>query len=592
MSLFRPHFSSPAGRQRVGVAAFIIAMLGVVASVTWQVVVRLPLSPAVGLLSLAWGVLLATLVAVWAAMAHRHGIRAAGPPTIPTGPLDRGGSSRSLQRLQAVLDLNPAFVDVKDVDGCYILANRPFNEKFAPAGRSSVVGLTPEDIFPAEMAAVQRQHHARVVAKEVPIVQEQTTVERHGVHTYLTRKFPLRNAAGRIDSVCCFAVDITDQKQIEARLQEHADLLNQASDAILGLDLEDRITFWNHAAQRLFGWSAEEALGRSVAEILVNAPSGQFVRIRHALLTDAEWRGELPHTGAQGRHHDIELRAALLRDRRGEARGCILTCTDVTEKKLLNEQLLRAQRLEGIGMLAAGIAHDLNNIFAPIRLGAGILRTRLQTGAEARLLDTFDSCAQRGADLIQQMLGFTHGVSGGTRLVQIHHLLCDIALIVQETFPRSITLEENVSRDLPPVDCNPTQIHQILLNLCVNARDAMPDGGTLILRAHSREIDASTAAQLEGAAPGRWVVLEVGDNGTGIPPNVLPRIWEPFYTTKGLKGTGLGLATVKGIVASHHGFIQLDTQEGKGTTFRVFLPAAEREVAAGPVENTAAAAAG
>jgi two-component system, cell cycle sensor histidine kinase and response regulator CckA len=247
---------------------------------------------------------------------------------------------------------------------------------------------------------------------------------------------------------------------------------------------------------------------------------------------------------------------------------------DVTERTELEEQFRRGQRLESIGMLAAGITHDLNNVLAPIMMAASLLRSNARHSDDVGLLDTLEQCSQRGAGLVRQILGFVHGIGGEPRLVQVKHLLADITGVVTQTFPKSIVLEQHVTRDLWPIMANPTQIHQVLLNLCVNARDAMPHGGTLHLRAENVSLDATTARAIDGAAPGAWLMLHIQDTGTGIPSDILPRIWEPFYTTKGAgKGTGLGLSTVRAIVESHRGFITLETTPRLGTSFRLYLPA-------------------
>ncbi len=254
---------------------------------------------------------------------------------------------------------------------------------------------------------------------------------------------------------------------------------------------------------------------------------------------------------------------------------------DVTERKKYEEQALRAQRLESIGMLAAGITHDLNNVLAPIGMAATLLRDRLSATSDLRLIDTLEKCADRGAGLVRQILGFVHGIGDEPSVVQVKHLLRDITTVVTETFPKSITLNEEVPNELWPILANPTQIHQVLLNLCVNARDAMPNGGTLTVGAENCVLDAKAAAAIEGAKPGAWLVLHIEDTGTGIPPAVVARMWEPFFSTKPLsKGTGLGLSTVRGIIETCHGFITLRTGLGRGTCFRVYLPAAQSVIAA------------
>jgi len=249
---------------------------------------------------------------------------------------------------------------------------------------------------------------------------------------------------------------------------------------------------------------------------------------------------------------------------------------DGAAKKRLDEQFMRAQRLESIGMLASGIAHDLNNVLAPIILAAPVLREHATNPEDLRIITSLEKSAERGVELVRQILSFAHGAGSVQQVVQIQHLLQEALTVTGETFPKNIKVEDNFPGNLWPIMADPTQIHQVLLNLCVNARDAMKDGGTLWLSAENCLLDEVTARKIEGARPGAWVVLHVEDSGTGIPAEVLSQIWEPFFTTKGEgKGTGLGLSTVRSIVENHNGFISLRTQAGRGSTFRVYLPAAE-----------------
>jgi two-component system cell cycle sensor histidine kinase/response regulator CckA len=250
----------------------------------------------------------------------------------------------------------------------------------------------------------------------------------------------------------------------------------------------------------------------------------------------------------------------------------------------LEEQLLRTQRMENVGLLAAGIAHDLNNILAPMMLIAPLLEDRVTDPRDKNLLAVLAQSAERGAALVSQILSFVHGVGEHSQLVQLRHLVREIASVVAETFPKNIRLELQIEEALWPVSGNASQFHQVLLNLCVNARDAMPYGGFLRLRAHNVVWDEAQAAAIEGARPGAFVRIEVEDTGTGIAPEILQRIWEPFFTTKESgKGTGLGLSTVRGIVDAHHGLLQLATDLGSGTRFRLFLPAVVGPPAARPV---------
>jgi PAS domain S-box-containing protein len=253
--------------------------------------------------------------------------------------------------------------------------------------------------------------------------------------------------------------------------------------------------------------------------------------------------------------------------------------TDVTEKRQLESQFLRAQRMESIGTLAGGIAHDLNNILAPIMMALSILKLKLNVPRDKEMLKTLESNTNRGADMVQQILSFARGVEGRSMHLRPRNIVKEIERIVKETFPKSIEFKVAYADDLLELNGDPTQLHQMLLNLCVNARDAMPNGGTLTISLRNSEIDERYTRIHPEAKSGPCVVFEVGDSGTGIPLEIRDRIFEPFFTTKEFgKGTGLGLSTTIGIVKSHRGAIEVDSEPGQGTVFRIMLPAREGEV--------------
>ncbi|MBK8475282.1 MAG: response regulator [Opitutaceae bacterium] len=250
------------------------------------------------------------------------------------------------------------------------------------------------------------------------------------------------------------------------------------------------------------------------------------------------------------------------------------TVEETTERKKLEEQLFRAQRLESVGRLASGIAHDLNNILLPILMTPGLLRVTLKDEESIKMVDAIEISARRGADIVRQLLTFGRGTDSARIPVQLRGLVQEMLNIVRETFPKNITIRCSLPTDVWSVRGDPTQLHQVMMNLCVNARDAMADGGDLLVALENREVDAELARRSPGAHPGRYVVLRVSDSGTGIAPEHLDKIYDPFFTTKEVgQGTGLGLSSVLGIVNSHGGFIQIDSTLGQGTQFRIFLPA-------------------
>ncbi len=376
---------------------------------------------------------------------------------------------------------------------------------------------------------------------------------------------PLRMVGGMSDE--------TDRVEAERRVREQAELLAKAQDAIIVRELDHTITFWNPSAKRLYGWSTEEAVGRRVEELLYEAPEA-FRAATSTVLDRGEWVGELEQVRKDGTTITVEGRWTLVRDDDGEPGRILAINTDVTERKKLLAQFLRAQRMESIGTLASGIAHDLNNVLAPILLSIELLKLDAEDAETRETLETIEDSARRGADMVRQVLSFARGVESARVALDVKRVATDVGRVVRDTFPKNITLRNDLPDDLWPLLGDPTQIHQVLLNLFVNARDAMPDGGTLRLDAANVSIDEHYAELSGQAEPGPYVRLSVIDTGEGMPPGVVQQVFDPFFTTKEVgKGTGLGLSTVAAIVRGHDGFVNVYSEPGRGTTFRVYLPA-------------------
>lgn len=387
------------------------------------------------------------------------------------------------------------------------------------------------------------------------------------------RAFPVRNAQGDVYRVTGVAQDITVRRQNEDRLREQASLLDKAQDAIIVRDLDHRITYWNKSAERLYGWTAEEVVGHTVKDILYKDTT-TFQEACRKVVETGEWIGELDQVDRNGKPLTVEGRWTLVRDADGQPKGILGINTDVTQQKKLEHQFLRAQRMESIGALAGGIAHDLNNVLTPITMAIDFLRLKVSDSKCQEVLDTIASSAKRGADMVGQVLSFARGVEGRRIDVQPRHLITDIDRICRETFPKDIQLDITMERGLWTIQGDPTQLHQVLLNLCVNARDAMLRGGTLTMHAKNVMLDSQFASMNIEATPGPHVVIEVKDTGTGITKEVIEKIFDPFFTTKELgKGTGLGLSTSLSIVKSHGGFMQVESEPGMGSRFVVHLPA-------------------
>ncbi|HEY9618498.1 MAG TPA: PAS domain S-box protein [Microcoleaceae cyanobacterium] len=405
-----------------------------------------------------------------------------------------------------------------------------------------------------------------------------------GRYVYVSdRAYIVRDADGNLRRMIGGMTDMTERKQVEENLaaqaevlQNQAQLLDLADNAILVRDMDNRITFWNRGAERLYGWTREQALGRCSHELLQTKSTTPIATIQRQLLEHHYWHGELTHIRHDHKPTTVTSHWALQRNQAGEPIAILEINSDITEKKALESQVLRAQRMESIGTLAGGIAHDLNNVLTPILSSAQLLLMQERSADHKRqqLLEIIQNSARRGADLIKQVLSFARGVEGKRTILQTRHLISEIRQIAQETFHKSIDLHLNIARDLWLVSGDATQLHQVLMNLCVNARDAMPEGGHLSLSATNLWVDQQYAQMNLDARVGPYVVITVTDTGMGIPPDALDRIFEPFFTTKELgKGTGLGLSTAMAIVKSHAGFVEVRSEMGQGTEFKVYLPA-------------------
>jgi two-component system, cell cycle sensor histidine kinase and response regulator CckA len=355
-------------------------------------------------------------------------------------------------------------------------------------------------------------------------------------------------------------------------------------EGVVLLDADGRIVSANPSAQRILGVEvAEELLGsfpdwRAIKEDLSPFGADELPWAVARRTGKAEPNLVVGLYQPRGTLVWVVVNAQPFQGAASKESPLVITLHDITEKKSLEAQFLRAQRLESLGLLAAGVAHDLNNILAPLLMGVPILRDR--TTNDQRLLNTMEASAVRGADLVRQILSFTRGISGGAGLVQLRHIAHELVALLEATLPKSIRIEYEFPAETWPVRGNPTQLHQVLLNLCVNARDAMAAGGTLRITFANQRLGVRDAQGVYAVPPGPYVHIAVSDTGPGIPPDLMARIWEPFFTTKGPeKGTGLGLSTVRGIVLSHHGCVNVETAAGKGTTFHILLPADERSAA-------------
>lgn len=381
---------------------------------------------------------------------------------------------------------------------------------------------------------------------------------------------------------CCFGQlyifeDITSRKRGEQQMRERSTLLDLTTDAIILRDLSSNILLWNKSAEKLYGWKSEEAIGQNAQEILCISEE-QCEQIYEIIVEKGSWQGELFKQNKAGLQLIVESRWTLILDERLQPKSILSIDTDITQKKQLETQFLRAQRMESIGILASGIAHDLNNVLSPILMAAHLLKNKCQDKQNLQMLTIVENNAKRGANLVKQVLSFARGIEGDRTTIQLQVLIAEIQQIIEQTFPKSIVLQTEIQPNLFPISGDNTQLHQVLINLCLNARDAMPDGGILKITADNVFIDEHYASMHLDAKIGNYALLTVADTGVGIANELLDRIFEPFFTTKDFgKGTGLGLSTAIGIVKGHGGFVNVSSCVGN-TTFKVYLPTVIAEV--------------
>ncbi|HWC60428.1 MAG TPA: PAS domain S-box protein, partial [Verrucomicrobiae bacterium] len=306
-------------------------------------------------------------------------------------------------------------------------------------------------------------------------------------------------------------------REAEEKIREQAALLDKASDAIILCDMEPRIKFWNQGAERLYGWTSDEAVGKKLPDLLFGGKAPPEIEAAIKSLNErGEWFGELQENTKDNRTVTVQARATLIRDEQGQPKSLLIINTDITERKQLEEQFLRSQRLESLGALISGIAHDLNNALSPVMMGIDILRSNPKPEEARPIFDMVEASTRRGAEMVKQVLAFARGADTRKSVVHLDRLIKEMGKIITDVFPKNIKCQVNVSKETWPVSGMATQLHQVLMNLCVNARDAMPQGGMLKLSSQNVKLGPADVAQHPEAAPGEYIRVSVEDTGTGI----------------------------------------------------------------------------
>jgi two-component system cell cycle sensor histidine kinase/response regulator CckA len=461
--------------------------------------------------------------------------------------------------------VNPKALEITGYDR-ETLQTKPFHELIQPDDRAMVVD----------------RHLRRARGEDLPPVYSFRIVDREGQVKVVEINAVRIDWEGR-PATLNFLSDITDRRLAEEALRESQErtrlIFNTVPDSITITRVEDgRYILVNDYFCQLTGYSREETIGRTVTDlnVFVNAQD------RDRFIREMREKGEANDFEIQYRKKDGSLFTTLLSARsiRYAGEDCLVAVvTDITEKKQLEMQFLQAQKMEAVGRLAGGVAHDFNNLLTSILGHSDLMLMRLRPGDPlVGDIGEIVKAANRATDLTRQLLAFSRKQIMQPKILNLNVIISDMKKMLRRLIGEDITLETLLSPDLGRVLVDPGQIDQVIMNLVVNARDAMPQGGTLTIETVNTQIDEVQVRQYLGAKPGAYVLLSVKDSGSGISEEVQSHIFEPFFTTKELgKGTGLGLSTVYGIVKQSNGYVWVDSRPGQGTEFKIFLPLQEGE---------------
>jgi PAS domain S-box-containing protein len=483
--------------------------------------------------------------------------------------------------LHQVLDTSPQLVYVKDWAGRFTLANQAMADLYGTTV-DGMIGKTEADFVTCgddpresvdEDRAVMTERRVRVITEQ-PAMDERTGA----VRWFHTIKAPLVGRDGICGRVLCLSTDITARHYAEAELRRASDELRALFDAsplaICGLTADGYVRTWNRAAEELFGWSAGEVVGRPLPNIPPQMPD-QHRGIREHVASSRPVTNVETHRMRKDREIiAVSVSTAPLHDAAGDLSGIVVVYGDIRERKELEAQLRQAQKMEAVGQLAGGVAHDFNNLLTVIRTASELLLADCKPGDTRRQdIEDIEEAAARAATLTRQLLAFSRQQVLEPRVVDLNQVVAELEPMARRLVQENIAVETRLAPDLQRITADRHQLDQVILNLVVNARDAMPDGGTIVVETSNVVLDADFPRTHPSARSGPHVMLRVTDTGCGMDGATRARIFEPFFTTKPVGvGTGLGLATVYGIVKQSGGHIWVDSEVGRGSSFTIHLP--------------------
>ncbi len=483
--------------------------------------------------------------------------------------------------LRTLIDNLPDDIYIKDTDSRFVLVNNATVFSLGATTSDEVIGNTDFDFKPHELAELHHADEQRIIKSGQPMINRvEPAIDPAGNRVwYSTTKVPLRNNSGKIIGLVGIGKDITERKQSDKALRESEEkyrtLFEESKDVIFICTPDGKFLDINPAGVKLFGYSSEE----EILKINIDKELYFDSSIRKAVKRNLDQQGfvknyEILLKRKDGQHITVVMTANTVMDENGKVAAYRGIMRDITERKKMEQQLIQAQKMESIGTLAGGIAHDFNNILCSILGFASLMKIKISKDHQFfNYIDTIEKSAQRAAELTNQLLAFSRGGKYVLEPINLNSIVNDILKIITQTFDRSIEIETYLYDQLPTIEVDSGQIHQAVMNLCLNARDAMLDGGKLIIETDEVMLTEEYIKTHMGARQGRYVILSVIDTGIGIAKETQHRIFEPFFTTKETgEGTGLGLAMVYGVVKNHGGYVSVYSEKDEGTTFKVYLP--------------------